>query len=167
MPAIWYVYAIVEASAVPGLELPSGIDDVRPSPVVAAGGLAAIAAQVDPAGLAVARADHALAAHDRVIQEIFFQGVPVLPLRFGVVHASRAAVVTQLVTQRSWMRAELDRVRDAAQWSVRIASDAWLERQSPQESVETVAWQAARIYDGRIYLARQVRLPSRDPLLSI
>jgi hypothetical protein len=155
MPAVWYVYAIVEGPGAGGLRLPPGINGVRPLPVTA-GDLAAVAAHVDRAGFVGARADGAVRAHDRVIQEIFFQGVPVLPLRFGVTHPSRASVEAHLGTQCRWMRAELDRVRDAAHWCVRIAADAWLERCIPPESL---ARQATRIYDGRIYLARRLRTP--------
>jgi len=99
----------------------------------------------------------AVRAHDAVVDTAFRAGA-VIPLRFGTVVTDDAAATEMLRAHAGTLRAELRRVAQAAEWSVRVTTSAEVPAEEPVP--------AATASTGRDYLTLlgqelQVRAESR------
>ena len=121
-----YLYAITGTDQ---LRLPvalTGIDD-EPVTVIDVGGLSALTSPVDPSLFEPDSDEMAMSgwlaqavrAHEAVAEHALGR-VPVLPMRFGTVYASAAAVAAALEQHRADLLVELKRLGTATEWSVKI-----------------------------------------------
>lgn len=129
-PAIGcYLYAIVDGTGASAATGEAGIEPGGAVEAVRAGSLTAIISDVDV--LAFRRgcdeADvaeggwlaRAVRTHDNVVAAAF-RSAPTVPLRFGVVYPSRAAVSSLLTQHAAEFRRELDRLAGRAEWNVKV-----------------------------------------------
>ncbi|HEY2272376.1 MAG TPA: GvpL/GvpF family gas vesicle protein [Jatrophihabitantaceae bacterium] len=112
-----YVFGVVAA----GTRLPE-IDEAGPAAalrLVEAAGLAAVVG-TPPAHRSLGRAADLL-THDRVVAALVEAGTPVLPMRFGAVLQSDAAVIEDVLTARhDELRAGLARVAGRVQFTLTV-----------------------------------------------
>jgi hypothetical protein len=163
----WYVYGVIGAGHTSIAEPPYGIGGTR-TELVTEGDLAALAAPIDLAELHTAPTDprgdgrraDAERAHDRVIEGTFAR-VQVFPLRFGTVCASRAEVARLLRDREAEFVEGLQRVADAAEWSVRLVAGptepAAVAASRVTRSDDPTAWPVRRHAAARARTARRMR----------
>lgn len=140
-----YVYGVIPTGVAP-LEVLPGIDEGYPVQITDYKRMAALVSEVsldsfesdsatDP-GWVIPRA----LQHERVVEALAGLG-PILPVRFGAVFATRAALDSWMVANEQTVRLFLDSVRDKEEWTVKgdlepksaleclVALDlAWAER---------------------------------------
>ncbi|MGA8115630.1 MAG: GvpL/GvpF family gas vesicle protein [Actinocatenispora sp.] len=155
----WYVYAILRSRDAELVPTGHGIDGV-PNQTVRAGDVAAVTGHVELAGFRTVRANSpdvsedswlatAVRAHDRTVSETFTHA-PVLPLRFGCLYPSRAALVAALEGAHAELLAELSRLDGAAEWTVQTQlaepEPASVEEapRATEEATDGTSWLEAR-----------------------
>ncbi|HET7529827.1 MAG TPA: GvpL/GvpF family gas vesicle protein [Mycobacteriales bacterium] len=126
-----YLYAVIGGDGTGVAGLP-GIEPGGPVDVVTAGGIGAVISAVDTdamrQGGASADIDEdgwlvrAARSHEQVVLAAF-HSAPTVPMRFGIVHADRAAVERLLATYGAELRGELARLGGAAEWNVKAYID--------------------------------------------
>jgi hypothetical protein len=112
-----YVFGIVPA----GARLPdcNGSGPASELRLVPADDLAAVVGPL-PRGRSLGRTSDLL-AHDEVLAALVATRTPVLPMRFGAVLPDEQAVTTDLLHEHAAeFRADLDRVRDRVQYTVKV-----------------------------------------------
>lgn len=91
----------------------------------------------------------ALVAHDRAVRRVARSHRAVLPLRFGVTAPDRAAVVRLVEPLDRVLEQAFDRVRDAVQFTLRIAGRPRPSR-APKDAGPGTRWLAARVAAERV-----------------
>jgi hypothetical protein len=125
-----YVYAVTEPVGCAPTE--RGLEG-EPLRVVATESLAAVVSDREAVQLAVD--EHALWAHERVVEELMLDRA-VLPMRFGSVLGDDAAIRRLLVTRQHELTEALRRVGGAVELGVRVA---WPEQETTSDEVTRAA----------------------------
>jgi hypothetical protein len=152
-----YLYAVVDGdgTGVTGLQ---GIEPGGTVGVVTVGDISAVVSNVDTDAMREggARAEltedswlvRAIRTHEQVVLAAF-RSAPTVPMRFGIVHADRAAVEGLLTTYGDQLREELARIDRAAEWSVKLFADR------EQIAARLGVGATSDVVGGRDYLLRE------------
>lgn len=182
MAELVYLYAILPADAVAGLEAQvlTGIDGGAVS-LLTEGPLAAAVSPVAEEAFSAAALDANVrdlvwlgpraAAHEAVNERLFAASAALLPLAFGTVYRDRAGVTRLLRAEQASLRKRLARVRGRGEWVLTIQRDpaaALAALDARSEVLTRLRDQLASATPGRAYLVqRQIEQARRSELLRL
>jgi hypothetical protein len=161
-----YVYAVLAGDGTGAVTGHPGVQGATVT-LLSVDGLCALVSDVDVEQLAQLSSEEAVddasplavavRAHDAVVDAAFRAGA-VIPLRFGTVVADQPAATEMLCAHAGTLRAELRRIAQTAEWSVKVVADDAADAEAPVP--------AAAAATGRDYLTLlgnelQVRAQSR------
>jgi Gas vesicle synthesis protein GvpL/GvpF len=152
----WYVYGVVPADVVLEPDVYGMCDPPAPVEVVRHGDIAALVSEIDPSR-PIGRPED-LQAHQRLLDEAAHD-VPVLPLRFGAVVSSRAAVEHEFLDEHEHEFAEaLDALAERVQYVVRARYREDVVMQEVLAENPTAASLADEVRGGDEVATRNVRI---------
>lgn len=130
-PAL-YVYGIVDADALKAPPQATGVDPAHALALLRVGSLTAIVSEVDVSefeGDALERnasqpewLEAKVRGHESVLDQIVAT-TTVVPMRFGSIFSSEAGLQAMLTEHETALKESLDRVRDRAEWGVKVYCD--------------------------------------------